>query len=82
MYVCVLALTFRQGLDGVHDGLWDAHLLDADVCRVEEHLGDSEALVGQPQDLLSCLVLSTEDHLLLWLVDRERKNDEDSSHVR
>lgn len=39
---------------------------------MEEHLGDSKALVGQPQDLLTCFVLSTEDHLLFRLVDRER----------
>lgn len=67
------ALTFRQGLDGIHDGLWDAHLLDADVCRVEEHLRDSKALIGQPQDLLSRLVLPAEDHLLQWLVGREEE---------
>lgn len=64
-------LTFRQGLDGVDYGLRDAHLLDADVWRVEEHLGHSKALVGQPQDLFPRLVLSTEDHLLWWLVGTE-----------
>lgn len=69
-------MTFWQGLDGVHDGLRDAHLLDADVCRVEEHLRNSKALVCQPQDLLSCLVLSTEDHLLSWLEDRKTKEEE------
>ncbi len=72
----VCALTFWQRLDGVHDGLWNAHLLDADVCRVVEHLRNSEALVGQPQDLLSCLVLSTEHHLLSWLEDRKTKEEE------
>lgn len=65
--------TFWQRLDGVHDGLGDAHLLDADVCRVEEHLGDGKALVGQPQDLLSGLVFSAEDHLLLRLSARDRE---------
>lgn len=64
--------TFRQRLDGVHDGLRDAHLLDANVCWVEEHLRDGKALVGQPQDLLSGLVFSTEDHLLPRLGGRER----------
>lgn len=66
-------LTFRQRLHRVDDGLWDSHLLDPDVGRVEEHLGDGEALVGQPQDLLSCFVLPTEDHLLTGLVSRNTR---------
>lgn len=73
--------TFRQRLDGVHNSLRDAHLLDADVCRVEEHLRDGKALVGQPQDLLSSLVFSAEDHLLPRLGGRERRNHEGGSCV-
>lgn len=37
--------TFRQSTDGVHQSLGHAHLLDPDIRRVEEELGDSKPLV-------------------------------------
>ena len=64
--------TLWHGADGADHSLWDAHLLDADVRGVEERLWDGKAFVGQAEDLLPCLVLPSEHHVL-WALQPDHK---------
>lgn len=65
--------TFRHIVNGVDQSLRYAHLLNADVRGVKEHLWDCKPLIGEPQNLLPGLIFASKIHLLSRLQHKEKK---------